>query len=281
MKSAHEAIKFSERTNHPLLNGLRRVANWMLQPFGMGVRFRHDLVTLDKATRFAYYWYNAKKKQDIRNAKGFGPLAKKTLEQGRTYLNYDRLYTLWQAIEQLPDSAVTVAEVGAYKGGSAKFIAEALRWHNQDLPLYVFDTFEGHSTVDPTFDGKHQVGQQFRSTSVEGVSKYLRKYPNLRIIKGDFRDTAHTLEDTGVPGFVHIDVDVYRVTKFCLEYFGSRMVAGGIIIVDDYGFRTTKGVRQAVEEFIKQRTDYCRIHLLTGQALLLCLEDRDTTLSNS
>ena len=58
------------------------------------------------------------------------------------------------------------------------------------------------------------------------------------------------------------------------------MAVGGIIVVDDYGFRTTKGVWQAVEEFTKQRTDYCRINLLTGQALLLRLVDKDVALSN-
>ena len=68
---------------------------------------------------------------------------------------------------------------------------------------------------------------------------------------------------------VHVDVDVYPVTKFCLDYFGDRMVAGGTMVVDDYGFKRTKGAWKAVEEFVAARGDFHRLHLLTGQAVLV------------
>lgn len=208
-----------------------------------------------RALRFDYYWYNARKKPDVRTFKGFGEIARQTIEQGRTYLSYDRLYTLWQAVGSLTADDLVLAEVGAYRGGSARFIAETLKYRGRANPLYVFDTFEGHAVVDPTVDGEHQVGKQFKATSLEKVTKYLRRYPGVKVTKGNFLETASTLDGVEQFGMVHIDVDVHPVTRFCLDYFGDRMAAGGMMVVDDYGFKRTKGAWKAVEEFLDTRSD--------------------------
>jgi hypothetical protein len=223
------------------------------------------------ALRHDYLWYNAKKKIDIRKIAGFRDVAGRTLKDGRTYLHYDRLYTLWQAVAAIGADAPAVAEVGAYKGGSARFIAESLRARGRSNRLYVCDTFEGHAVVDARVDGHHRVGHQFQSTSAEAVAHYLRDHDNVRIVKGDFQLTSAQLADEPAFAFAHIDVDVYPVTRFCLEFFADRLVRGGSIVVDDYGSRTCEGVKRAVDEFAAARADYRLFHLLTGQALLVRL----------
>ena len=45
--------------------------------------------------------------------------------------------------------------------------------------------------------------------------------------------------------FVHIDVDLLQPTREVLEFFYPRMVAGGLIVCDDYGFDTCPGARHA------------------------------------
>ena len=79
----------------------------------------------------------------------------------RTFLHYDRLYTLWQGIAAMPPGARAVVEVGSHRGGSARFIGDALRALGRELPFYVCDTFKGHVVVDPAVDGRHGVGKQF------------------------------------------------------------------------------------------------------------------------
>lgn len=255
---------------------IQRVMNYALGPLGLGVRSRDEVDILDRAIRHDYYWYNAHKKRDIREIKDFGRLARYLISRRRTYLSYDRLYTLWQAVGRLGDDAPLAVEVGAYQGGSARFIAEALRRHGRSNPLYVFDTFEGHAVVDASVDGKHDVGRQFRDTSLERVAAYLRDFPNVQVVKGDFCETARTLDGLGPVALAHVDVDVYPVTLFALNYLADRLVTGGIVVVDDYGFRRTKGAWKAVEEFVETRADYCRLHLLTGQAVLIRLHHGTT-----
>ena len=50
---------------------------------------------------------------------------------------------------------------------------------------------------------------------------------------------------------LHIDVDLYKPTKTCLEYFYPHIVKGGIIILDDYG--AFPGANKAVEEFFADK----------------------------
>src|SRR5688572_31529904 len=42
------------------------------------------------------------------------------------------------------------------------------------------------------------------------------------------------------------DVDVYQPTRDSLEYFYPRLVTGGILVCDDYGW---PGARKAVDDF--------------------------------
>jgi O-methyltransferase len=225
--------------------------------------------TLQKALRFDYYWANASKKIDLRRLEGFGELAAKIREQKRTYLDLDRLYTLWQGVMTLPPDAAAIAEVGAYKGGSARFIAEALRLAGRELPFYVADTFEGHVEVDEVRDPKHKVATQFLVTSAERVARYLRDLTSIRLLVGDIRETSPAMQHETHFGLVHIDVDVYPITRFCLEFFATRLAHGALIVVDDYGAITCPGAKQAVDEFVAANPRFRRLHLLTGQAVLV------------
>ena len=48
---------------------------------------------------------------------------------------------------------------------------------------------------------------------------------------------------------LHIDVDVYEPTRAVLESLWSRIVRGGIVMLDDYG--TVAGESRAVDEFFR------------------------------
>ena len=219
------------------------------------------------ANYYDYYWRKANKKIDLKTLPDFSEIATRVIEDKKTFLYYDRLYTLWQGVLGLTSSDSAVAEVGAYRGGSAKFIMEALKKNGTANDFYVFDTFEGHAVVDGNVDGWHEVGN-FGETSYEEVKAYLDA-PNITVCKGDFLETARQIEHIQDFGLVHIDVDVYPVTKFCLEFFEKRTRVGSLIIIDDYGNNYCKGLKKAVDEWISENSMFNMFHLLTGQALLV------------
>lgn len=235
----------------------------------LGFLGKEERDELARARRFAYYWYNAQKKIDLRRMEGFGALAARVRKDGRTYLNLDRLYTLWQGVINLPPASRGVIEIGVYRGGSARFIGEAMKLRGLDLPVYACDTFDGHTLVDDTADTRHAVGKQFTGISVDKIRRYLSDLPSVHVVPGDIQHTAATLELQEDFGLVHIDVDVYPITRFCLEYFAPRLARGGTIVVDDYGFKTCPGAKQAADEFAAAHSQFRLLHLLTGQAVLI------------
>jgi O-methyltransferase len=231
-------------------------------------RIAGDAELLRQAREYDYYWKDAFKKIDIRTIVPFGEIAGRVIRDRRTYLNVDRLYTLWQAVESLPSAARAVAEVGVYRGGSAWFLAETLRRAGREIPFYVCDTFQGHVDVDESVDGLHRPGTQFTRVKAEKVAKYLRGFPFVHMEVGDIRETAPTFAGETAFGLVHLDVDVYPITRFCLDFFSSRMTSGGVIVLDDYGTTTCEGVKKAVDEFRTDNPGFRVLHLLTGQAVV-------------
>jgi O-methyltransferase len=173
---------------------------------------------------------------------------------------------VWQAVENTVQGDHSVAEVGVFRGGSSRFIAASFKQSNRFPAIHVFDTFEGHpDIVDPARD--HHPKGWFSETSCESVKKYLSPFPNLQIHVGNFAQTRHKVADC-IFGLFHINVDIYRSTVDCLEFFWPRICSGGIVVVDDYGFLTCRGLKEAVAEFLNCVPDCQSWYMHTGQLVL-------------
>lgn len=203
------------------------------------------------------------------NNEVFYRVAKPVVEAGRTLLKYDRLYVLWQAARNVYRMRLAAAEVGSYRGGSAYFLASALKaLAGVEIPLHAFDTFEGHPPkTDPKIDPVHKPGM-FSDTSYEDVKAYLSPFTRLEIHKGEFSDSIQSLRETTF-GLAHIDVDIYRSTRDCLEYFGARLAPNGIIVIDDYGAEKCPGVQRAVSEYLQREDRFQVWHMRTEQVILV------------
>jgi len=222
-----------------------------------------------------YYGKTAHKHVDIRTIPVFGQIAKDVIDQGNTLLYYDRLYTIYQALANMGrrndnhSERMHVAEIGVYRGGGSYFIASSLRSLGlNDALVHCFDTFQGHVPEDIQAADTFQKPGMFDDTQYENVKRYLKPFSSVMLYKGRFQDNCAQISDEKF-AFVHLDVDLYEVTRFCLDFFDKRLVPGSVVIVDDYGFRTCPGVKQAVDEFMETERDYVGFHLLTGQFIIM------------
>jgi O-methyltransferase len=219
----------------------------------------------------------AMKMMDTDEIPGFGELSRMVLGQERTRLDQGKLYMLYQGLWNVSRSGVSrgnMAEVGVYKGGGTYFMASAsARLFERQPTIYAFDTFEGHAEVDisPQLDGPHKPGK-FSDTSFEEVAAYLAPFPNVVVHKGRFQDRMDVISGETFC-FVHLDVDIYSVTRDCLAFFEDRLVDKGIILVDDYGIKTCQGAKEAVDLFLDDRKHFIKFHLETGQCLLIKTRD--------
>ena len=66
----------------------------------------------------------------------------------------------------------------------------------------------------------------------------------------------------------HIDVDVYQSAKDVTEWIWERLVPGGMIVYDDYGWDTTPGIARYVNAQLSF-TDRIVLHNLNGHAIII------------
>ena len=205
----------------------------------------------------------------FRPSDAFYELADFVMRKKRTLLGHDRLYVLWQAAGNLVHVPGAAAEIGSYRGGSAYFIASAfVHMTGGEVPMHVFDTFEGHPVEAITeHDLFHRAGQ-FQRTSYERVRRFLSPFTQLRIYKGDVLQTLLRLEES-LYRLVHIDTDLYRPTIACLDYFGARMSPGGVIVLDDYASRKCTGVPKALSEYMDRTDQFQAWDMRTEQVMLV------------
>lgn len=154
-----------------------------------------------------------------------------------------RMKMLFEFAQSCCDLPGAVAEVGVYKGGSLKVLADIFT----DKQVFGIDTFEGMPNTALDFDG-HQAGD-FADTSYEAIRDIFRNYhPNAIILKGFFPDNIiDKLPDEFC--FVHVDCDIYRSVKDCCEFFWPRLVQGGIMVFDDPCSPWLVGATKAFNEF--------------------------------
>lgn len=159
-----------------------------------------------------------------------------------TLLTPERLYTLYRLATKIRKSkeSVNLAEVGVYKGGSAKLIAKSC----PNLPVYLFDTFTG---LPKTNNLDIHLKGDFSDCSLEKTKEYLADCPNAKIYKGFFPDSAKELKDLKF-ALVHIDCDLYQSTRDAIEFFYPRLIKAGVLIFDDYDWWATLGITQAIRE---------------------------------
>jgi O-methyltransferase len=98
------------------------------------------------------------------------------------------------------------------------------------------------------------------------VKQRLSPWDNVQFGVGMFPATAGIAEDRKF-ALAHVDVDIEQSVRDCCEFFYPRVVAGGIMIFDDYGYRSCPGARAAVDDFFRDRPE-TPFYVPTGQALV-------------
>lgn len=184
----------------------------------------------------------------------------------RNYRSYDRKFAIREFARYAARLNGDMAECGVWRGGSAWLMAKALRAAGRQNRLHIFDSFAGLS--QPTsVDGAHwnagdlAVPIERVRENLAPVEDVIQYWPGW--IPNEFRHVAGRRFS-----LVHIDVDLAEPTWDSLEFFYPRVVDGGLIVCDDYGFDTCPGARKAMDAFAVDHEEQV-IHLPTGQGVII------------
>jgi O-methyltransferase len=198
-----------------------------------------------------------------------------------TLVDRYRCYELWQLVAEaskLPEG--DMIEIGVWRGGTGALIAKKRQLLGMSGMVYLCDTFRGVVKAGPK-DATYAGGEHADTT--RGTVTRLCDSLNLDrigILEGIFPEqSGHAVSERRFR-FCHVDVDAYQSAKDIVNWVWPRLVPGGIIVYDDYGFYTCAGITRFVNEE-RQKLDHMIIHNLNGHAVVIKIPGCQPTAKDS
>jgi O-methyltransferase len=181
--------------------------------------------------------------------------------QWRTFI----VCTLAEMVKSLPGDFV---ECGVNTGAYSRAVIEYINFQQTGKTFYLLDTYQG---LVPS--------QITEKEKLAGVGHYLDTYQdvypqvvqtfsgfNVNIIKGAVPGTLAQCKAEAVC-YLSIDMNVVAPEIAALNYFWEKVVKGGVIILDDYGFPAHIEQKKAFDQFAKSK-GVSILYIPTGQGII-------------
>jgi O-methyltransferase len=187
-----------------------------------------------------------------------------------TMTSIERMYALYKAVEHLSLSKIPgeIVECGVWKGGSCMLVAHTLlSLGDTDRNIYLYDTFAGmNEPTERDFslpDGR-SAGRRWRAAQRKDHNRFCYSpleevrvnllstgYPEDRMIfvEGEVEKTVPGVAASDI-ALLRLDTDWYESTRHELVHLFPRLVGGGVLIIDDYGYWA--GSKKAVDEYFRE-----------------------------
>ncbi|MCP4380698.1 MAG: methyltransferase [Hyphomicrobiales bacterium] len=176
-----------------------------------------------------------------------------------------RINTLAWAGQQALLTEGDFVECGVWRGFCSSVIARYLDFGTLDRKYYLYDTFQG---IPEDQDGEGHNSPLFREEGLyESVVERFARYPNVRVIRGKVPDILHVEAPSRI-AMLHIDMNSSAAEIAALDVLFDRVVSGGIIVFDDYGWRGYRAQQLAEDEWVGKRGQRI-LELPSGQGLLV------------
>lgn len=197
-----------------------------------------------------------------------------------TLLDVSRAYSLWSYVRQTHRLAgADIIEIGGWRGGISALMARCCQQSASTSLVYCCDTYDRKcGMVNATEKDLYRNGALMNGhlPDVEDVERACAcvGVAPVQVLSGVFPDdTGHLVHERRFR-VCHIDVDVYVSAKDSFRFLWDRVVPGGVIVFDDYGFQDCPGLTEFVEEEF-EGPDRIFTYNLNGQGVLTKL-DQDT-----
>jgi hypothetical protein len=186
--------------------------------------------------------------------------------------HFKRFLTHYELLKMTTEVPGSIFEFGVYRAASLLTwgkLMDILLPLDRTKRIYGFDSFKGLHDFDEDKDGKlvPEVGKTISGWSAQSVQDEVEeliaianddgvfKSKRIQLIVGDLFETLPKFleENPGIRvSLLHLDVDLYKPTKFVLEHLYSRIPKGGVIVFDEYGLVPWEGESNAADDFFKE-----------------------------
>ena len=181
-----------------------------------------------------------------------------------------RLHVLTWAAHNALNVDGDFVECGVLKGFCSEVICKYVRF--QDLPrqYFLYDTFSGLPEQTSTEDERNRY-RSYKDIDSENlyrqVCEKFSAYRNVRVVRGVVPDSFQEAVPNKI-AFLHIDMNSEKAELLALESLFDKVVPGGIIILDDFGWNASINQCKAELAFMRNR-GHSILELPTGQGMVL------------
>lgn len=177
-----------------------------------------------------------------------------------------RAYVVCWVAEKVKTLPGDFVDCGTCTGMLARMVINYINFEKLPKTYYLLDTFKG-------MEAKYSSEKEMQRSKNMGyyeiydqVVETFRPFSNVKIIKGPIPDTLPQVEAKQV-AFLSIDMNSAFPEAQALEYFWDKMVSGGVVVLDDYGFPGHEEQKRAHDEFAKSK-GVLVLPVPTGQGLI-------------
>lgn len=178
-------------------------------------------------------------------------------EKGIIWRHYFLAWCAEQALRRKGD----FVECGCYRGTSARIVCDYVNFGATDKTYWLYDLFEYPD--DAAWHTMPAHGKKLH----KAVRKRFDDLPNVKIVKGRIPESLENKAPRKI-AFLHLDLNNAASEIAALEILFERVVTGGLIVLDDYGWLYYRDQKKAHDDFFAAHGLHV-MELPTGQGLVL------------
>jgi O-methyltransferase len=151
-------------------------------------------------------------------------------------------------------------ECGVWYGVLSKTLAEYVDFDKLQKTLYLLDPWGNINQADR---------QAYEPDIYDAVARRFSNIENVRLVRGFVPDTLTQVPSEKV-AYLSIDMNAVEPERHALEYFYPKMVKGGVIYFDDYGWAGHKELKAMIDDFFRDKPESI-LYMPTGQGIIVKL----------
>lgn len=210
--------------------------------------------------------------------------AMREIHGSHTYDAYDspqgigwRIHTLcWAGRRALALPLGDFVECGVFKGDMAWCVSRFCDLEASDRRFFLYDSFQG---FDPRLSGETEIPKtpdyfDFANRYYQraGIREYVESRfddnPRVEVFAGILPDAFDVAPPPDAIAYLHIDLNSPTAELACMERLFDKVVPGGSIVLDDYGWKVFRKQKEVADEFFAGRGQQI-LELPTGQGLVV------------
>lgn len=237
-------------------------------------RFREALITIREICAPSYAADNLialKRAAGFLEDPAFVNCLENTAESAQEMSLGWRLHTLVWAAQNVMHLEGDFAECGVWKGFSFAFLTKYLDFGKIDKSLYLYDTYQGIPEEMNSENRSNAVYEKDIANDPDAILKIVQKrfatLPNVEIVQGMVPDSFAQACPEKI-ALLHLDMNSTASEIAALDALFDRVVPGGMIVFDDYGWTGYSAQRHAENAWMAER-GHTILELPTGQGLVI------------